>query len=116
MEKIDKHKIHKILVIRTDKIGRVGSSARYCGLGEALLNMPAIRALKQNFNSHIIAIVNPVVKEFSKVSVVICIPTINVTPSAIASIALKFFIFLRVKANRAVLKLDRNPMITPLFF
>lgn len=63
MTEINKNKIHKILVIRTDKIGRVGSSARYYGLGEALLNMPAIRALKQNFNSRIIAIVNPVVKE-----------------------------------------------------
>ena len=62
-QEIDKDKIHKILVIRTDRIGRVGSSAQYSGLGEALLNIPAIRALKQNFNSFIITLVNPVVKE-----------------------------------------------------
>ena len=63
MEKIDRDKIHKILVVRTDRIGRVGHSARYCGLGEALLNIPAIRALKQNFNSSIVVLVNPVVRE-----------------------------------------------------
>ena len=63
MKQIDKDKIHKILVIRTDRIGRIGHSARYCGLGEALLNIPAIRALKQNFNSSIVVLVNPVVKE-----------------------------------------------------
>ena len=62
-KKIDKDKIHRILVIRTDRIGRISHSARYCGLGEALLNIPAIRALKQNFNSSIVALVNPVVKE-----------------------------------------------------
>lgn len=63
MAKIDKDKIQKILVVRTDRIGRIGCSARYCGLGEALLNMPAIRALKQNFNSSIAVLVNPVVRE-----------------------------------------------------
>lgn len=63
MKTIDKDKIHKILVVRTDKIGRVGSSGRYCGLGEALLSIPAIRALKQSFNSTIIMLVNPIVKE-----------------------------------------------------
>ena len=63
MKKINKNKIHKILVIRTDRIGRIGHSARYCGLGEALLNIPAIRALKQNFNSSIVVLVNPVVRE-----------------------------------------------------
>ncbi|MBZ9578194.1 glycosyltransferase family 9 protein [Patescibacteria group bacterium] len=63
MVKIDKDKIHKILVIRTDRVGKVGNSARYCGLGEALLNIPAIRALKRSFNSSIVVLVNPVVKE-----------------------------------------------------
>ena len=63
MVRINKDKIHKILVIRTDKIGRIGSSGRYCGLGEALLSIPAIRALKQSFNSTIVTLVNPIVKE-----------------------------------------------------
>ena len=63
MKKIDKDKIHNILAIRTDRIGRIGCSARYYGLGEALLNIPAIRALKQNFNSSIVVLVNPVVRE-----------------------------------------------------
>ena len=63
MVRINKDKIHKILVIRTDKIGRIGSSGRYCGLGEALLSVPAIRALKQSFNSTIVTLVNPIVKE-----------------------------------------------------
>ncbi len=63
MVRINKDKIHKILVVRTDKIGRIGSSGRYCGLGEALLSIPAIRALKQSFNSTIVTLVNPIVKE-----------------------------------------------------
>jgi len=61
MVRINKDKIHKILVIRTDKIGRIGSSGRYCGLGEALLSIPAIHALKQSFNVSVVALVNPVV-------------------------------------------------------
>ena len=51
MEEIDKDKIHRILVIRTDR------------MGDVLLNIPAIRALKQSFNSSIVALVNPDVKE-----------------------------------------------------
>ncbi len=51
MEEIDKDKIHRILVIRTDR------------MGDALLNIPAIRALKGSFNSFIVALVNPDVKE-----------------------------------------------------
>lgn len=49
--RIDKDSIHNILVIRTDRIG------------EVLLNIPAIRALKQSFNSSLSALVNPAVKE-----------------------------------------------------
>ena len=44
-------------------MGKIGSSARYLGLGEALLSIPAIRALKQSSNAFILALVNPVVKE-----------------------------------------------------
>jgi len=51
MKKIDKEKIHKILVIRTDR------------MGEALLNIPAVRALKQSSSAFIIALLNPVLKE-----------------------------------------------------
>lgn len=51
MDKIDKDKIHKILVVRTDR------------MGDVLLNIPAIRALKQSFNATVFALVNPVVKE-----------------------------------------------------
>lgn len=51
MKKLEKDKIHKILVVRTDRIG------------EVLLNIPAIRALKQSFNSKIFVLVNPIVKE-----------------------------------------------------
>lgn len=50
MKKIDKEKIHKILVIRTDR------------MGDVLPNIPAIRALKQSFNSSIVAVVNPEVE------------------------------------------------------
>jgi lipopolysaccharide heptosyltransferase II len=63
MKKIDKDKIHRILVVRTDRIGKIGRSARYCGLGEALLNIPAIRAIKRHFNSSITVLANPVVRE-----------------------------------------------------
>ncbi|UCB57017.1 MAG: glycosyltransferase family 9 protein [Candidatus Omnitrophota bacterium] len=63
MFEINKDKIRRILVIRTDKIGRMGPAARYYGLGEALLNIPAIRALKQNCNASVLALVNPAVAE-----------------------------------------------------
>lgn len=48
---IEKDRIHRILVIRTDRIGDV------------LLNIPAIRALKYSFNSSVAALVNPAAKE-----------------------------------------------------
>ncbi len=63
MCKINKLKIRKILIVRTDRIGKVGPSARYYGLGEALLNTVAIRALKETFNASCVALVNPAVQE-----------------------------------------------------
>ncbi|MFC1699100.1 lipopolysaccharide heptosyltransferase II [Candidatus Omnitrophota bacterium] len=51
MKEIDKDSIHKILVIRTDR------------MGDVLLNIPAIRALKQSFSASIVALVNPDLKE-----------------------------------------------------
>ena len=51
MKRIDKTTIRKILVVRTDR------------MGEALLNIPAVRALKQNSSAFIVTLVNPVVKE-----------------------------------------------------
>jgi heptosyltransferase-1 len=51
MAKINKDKIHKILVIRTDR------------MGDALLNIPAIRALKQSFHAFITALVKPDIKD-----------------------------------------------------
>lgn len=63
MKIVNRNNIKNILVIRTDRMGKIGSSGRYLGLGEALLSIPAIRALKQSFNASIVALVNPVVKE-----------------------------------------------------
>lgn len=51
LRSINKDKIHKILVVRTDRIG------------EALLNLPAIRALKKSFKAYLVALVSPSVKE-----------------------------------------------------
>ncbi|MFC1631062.1 glycosyltransferase family 9 protein [Candidatus Omnitrophota bacterium] len=51
MPKIDQDKIKKILVVRTDR------------MGDVLLNVPAIRALKQSFSCVIVALVNPEIKE-----------------------------------------------------
>ena len=51
MKKIDKDKIHKILIVRTDR------------MGDVLLNIPAIRALKQTFNSSVTVLVNPALKD-----------------------------------------------------
>lgn len=49
---MDRDKIKKILVIRTDR------------LGDVLLNMPAVRALRHTFkNSHIAIMVQPVLKD-----------------------------------------------------
>ena len=50
MAKIEKHKIHKILVVRTDR------------MGDVLLNIPAVRALKQSFNAAVVALVDPLVE------------------------------------------------------
>jgi lipopolysaccharide heptosyltransferase II len=52
---IDRRKIKKILVVRNDRFG------------EFLLNIPALRALKETFiNARIIAVVNPYVKELAE--------------------------------------------------
>ena len=51
MRKLVKDKIQRILVMRTDR------------MGDVLLNIPAIRALKQSFNSSIVALVSCDVKE-----------------------------------------------------
>ena len=50
-------------------------------------------------------------KAFSKVSVVILIPTSRVTPNVTAKIAERFFIFLRAKDLQAIKKLDLIPKI-----
>lgn len=53
--KIDRKSIRNILVVRNDRFG------------EFLLNIPALRALKETFeNAGIIAVVNPYVKELAK--------------------------------------------------
>lgn len=58
---IDKDKIRNILIIRNDRFG------------EFLLNIPALRALKETFkNANIIAIVNPYVRYLAE-----CIPFID---------------------------------------
>ncbi len=55
MKTIDKDKIHKILVVRTDRIG------------DLLLSTPAIRALREVFpSSHIAIMVSPYTKELAK--------------------------------------------------
>ena len=63
MAKIDREKIHNILVVRTDRIGKTGQAARYYGLGEALLNTVAIRALKETFQACCVVLVNPAARE-----------------------------------------------------
>jgi len=50
-KQINKDKIHNILVVRTDR------------MGDVLLNIPAIRALKQTFESSVTALVNSTLKD-----------------------------------------------------
>ena len=52
MRKIDKDKISKILVVRTERF-----------VGDVLLNIPAIRALKETFNCFVSALISPQAKE-----------------------------------------------------
>jgi len=51
---------------------------------------------------------------FSRVSVVIWMPTSNVTPKVTARIALRFFVFLLDSDLHAIRKLDFIPMISPI--
>lgn len=46
---MNKNKVRKILVVRTDR------------MGDVLLNIPAIRALKNHFNASVTALLNPIV-------------------------------------------------------
>lgn len=51
MKTTDRERVHKILVVRTDR------------MGDALLNIPAIRALKQSFRSFVVLLAAPAAKQ-----------------------------------------------------